>query len=255
MSSYYGTLHCHKKQVMLTFVRLLSTLSSFSLLQAFNVDAMSGIELWEEPVQDSKILVVDNHEFDVLSRSTTTANGSKAPYGRFVSTVPSQSRNTSQSSSTVTEFSAESGDNPLPSEVAAEDDNIAKVKEMSLREAFEEKSKFAKEVNELNEALNLSLKIESGNQDDEERMIAEAIRMSKIAADEEEQKMDQELQDILELSKKEANQRQNLEEETLNYAILLSKRQSMTNRNDYEGLVVADEEQMLQQALDLSKGL
>jgi hypothetical protein len=207
---------------------------------AFSVDVMSGIEFYNEPIQDTKVLVVQNEEFSLLNRGSNPPPFRQHPSG-IVANATSELSNL---------------ENPLPSQVAADDAKLSKAKEISLKEAALETSKQEKELNELNKAIGISVQSQMKHKAEEmqsmEEMMEMVMKMSESSKKEEEIRMEQELKEILELSKKEAHSHSNdqqLEEDTLQYVMLLSQRQ--TTENQFQDEQYEDEQ--LQKALELSR--
>ena len=205
---------------------------------AFVVDALSGIELYEEAVVDTKINFVPDEEF----RAVNTCNKNKANALPYAYRKHQQNDITLDCTDENDEASnIKSGHNPLPQEVAADDDNIAKAKELSLKEASVELSRKTKEKNELNQALALSIETlkfeEEVDVQEMDEMMMRVLRLSQECAKKEQEILEKELQDTLELSKRETILNSQLEDEAIKYAISLSKEetyiaQTMTSKKD-----------------------
>lgn len=216
---------------------------------AFVVDALSGIDLYQESVQDTKLLVVPDEEFPILNnrKAIQFRSSSKRQLGDFESKQVNYSN-----------VCDENGDyNPLPSEVAADDDDLAKVKQLSLEEAARTQSHATKEINELKQAIVLSVESqqhrEAQEMEEMDDMITKAIKLSTDMAQKEQAIMDEELCHVLEMSKKEANTYDYLEEESLKYAISLSQREAEMNQK-YVNQLEMDEEASIQLVLEMSNG-
>lgn len=204
---------------------------------AFNVDALSGIDLFEEPKQDSKILTVQSEEFSIL-----TNRNDGAGYNLNKKYTKSPSR----------QSTCETVD-PSPAELASDDEKISTVKEISLREASLAQSEKSKEANELEKAFILSQNEEMAKRGEMEKNMKEVIEMSKqtVHSKEEDQHcFEQQIQNAIELSKLETQV--DLEKESLKYAMLISQREAEQIQKQSGEQNNMGDEQSLQLALKLS---
>lgn len=243
---------------------------------AFHVDALSGIELsfdYEQGLDSKVVLVNDDHDFTLL-RHTAHRSKSNAVYKpKLTSNSASdgtESRKNLDIDADMKDILSEH-DNPSPSEVARDDQNLKKAKELSLRDVATTQSIKGKESHEFQKAMQLS--IQSKRDQDEleleenERMIADAIELSKQSMKNDEvqkgeEDFDRELNEVMELSKKEYSSfachvndsQQAAEQEALEYAIRMSQRDAMVQKTCANQIAIDDnEERLLQMALEMSK--
>lgn len=206
---------------------------------AFHVDAMSGVELFEKPVRDTKVVVKNNEEFALLQ-------GKGHNWQRYL--LQMKKKSTSSSGELSDQFDMGQV-NPSPAEIALDENNIAKAKEISLKEAALIQSVKAKEDNELKASLADSNELQNQEVEEMNAIMEEAIQLSKMSAEEEQHLMDEELKQVLELSKNEIyhhDSKQKLEEDSINYAIQLSQKETQHHH-------ILDDEESLQEALEKSK--
>ena len=183
---------------------------------AFEVDALSGIDLFEEPKKNSKIITVESEEFSILSNRNNGA-------GYKLSQTSKKSASRQSTCETV---------DPSPAELASDDEKIAAVKEISLKEASLEQSRKSRELNELEQAKEMS---------------KHTAQQSK---EEDQQWFEQQIQNAIQMSKLETQM--DLEEESLKYALLISQREAEQLQKETREQNSMDEEQSFQLALKLS---
>lgn len=238
---------------------------------AFNVDALSGIELsFDEQGRDSKVILLDDHNDFTLLRNLTERSRSNAVHKYYKDNINSSSEISSSSSSGNLADIIIGDDNPLPSEVAAFDNHVQKAKELSLKDVAREQSTKGKESNEFDKVVELSKQAKKDEEAKEmaemEKMMAAAIALSKQSSTEQEKldyyDNDEELKKVMELSMNEAQaMRKNndqMEQDALEYAIMISQQESSSdlNREDIieeNQLTMDEEERLVQMALKMSK--